>query len=92
MCLSPINLAELYVDFKDYDQALEFINQVKERDYFEYKTKILLYMEKYEETLEVYFSEGDFEDNSPTIQDLLKKKPELQGKVKELSVKYKKVL
>ena len=92
LCLSPINLAELYVDFKDYDQALEFINQVKERDYFEYKTKILLYMEKYEETLEVYFSEGDFEDNIPKIQDLLKKKPELQGKVKELSVKYKKVL
>jgi hypothetical protein len=49
-------------------------------------------MEKYEETLEVYFSEGDFEDNIPKIQDLLKKKPELQGKVKELSVKYKKVL
>lgn len=92
LCLSPINLAELYVDFKDYKQAVEFIKQIKERDYFEYKTKILLYIEKYEETLEIYFSEGDFDDNRGKIQDILKKKPELQGKVKELCEKYKKFL
>ena len=92
LCLSPINLAELYVDFKDYKQAVEFIKQIKERDYFEYKTKILLYIEKFEDTLEIYFSEGDFDDNRGKIQDILKKKPELQGKVKELCEKYKKFL
>jgi hypothetical protein len=43
--LSPVNLAEFYMDFKVYDKAVEWIKKITEEDYFDYKLAMLKHME-----------------------------------------------
>ena len=87
--LTPVNLAEFYFDFKNYDEVVNFVKLIKEPDYFTYKLEILIYIEKYVEALEIIFTQGDKEDIPGLVQDILNRKPELRSKVKELCDKYK---
>jgi hypothetical protein len=43
--LSPVNLAEFYMDYKVYDKAVEWIKKITEEDYFDYKLAMLKHME-----------------------------------------------
>ena len=49
--LTPLNLAELYFDYKKYDLATEYIKQINNPEYFDYKVDMLIFMEKYDDAL-----------------------------------------
>ena len=87
--LTPLNLAELYFDYKQYDLAVEYIRQMNNSDYFDYKVEMLLYMEKYEDAIDVIISSKNTERIPDLINEILMKKPDLNNKVKELCSKYK---
>lgn len=87
--LTPLNLAELYLEYKKYDLAVEYIRQMNNSDYFDYKVEMLIYMEKYEDALDVIISSKKNERISDRVNEILIKKPSLQNLVKELCDKYK---
>ena len=83
------NMAEFYFDFKKYDLATKYIKLITHYEYFDYKIEMLKYMEKYEDALEVGISSKNMDKIPDIVNDILRKKPELQNKVKELCTKYK---
>jgi len=87
--LTPLNLAELYFDYKKYDLAVEYIRQMNNSDYFEYKVDMLLYMEKYEEALDIILSSKNMDRIPDLVNEILNKKPNLEKTVKDLCNKYK---
>ena len=87
--LTPLNLAELYFDYKKYDLAAEYIKQINNSDYFDYKVDMLLCMEKYSDALEVIISSKNIDRIPEMVNDILKKNPDLNNYVKELCTKYK---
>ena len=87
--LTPLNLAELFFDYNEYDLAVEYIRQMNNSDYFEYKVDMLLYMEKYEDALDVILSSKNMDRIPELINEILNKKPNLENKVKDLCIKYK---
>ena len=86
--LTPLNLAELYVDYKKYDKAVEYIKQITESDYFDYKIEMLKYMEKYADALECIISDKDCDRKDMLVNDILAKKPDLRSKADELFAKF----
>ena len=87
--LTPLNLAELYFDYKKYDLAAEYIKQINNAEYFDYKVDMLLSMEKYQDALEVIISSKNMDRIPDMVNDILNKKPDLNSYVKELCTKYK---
>lgn len=87
--LTPLNMAEFYFDYKKYNLAVEYIRQINNPEYFEYKVQMLLYMEKYEDALDIVISSKNTDRIPDLVNDILIKKPDLQKKVKELCIKYK---
>ena len=87
--LTPLNVAELYFDYKKYDLAVEYIKQINNNNYFDYKVDMLMHMEKYEDALNIVISSKN-EDRIPEIvNEILIRKPSLQDMVKQLCTKYK---
>ena len=87
--LTPLNLAELYFDYKKYDLATEYIKQINNPEYFDYKVDMLIFMEKYDDALEIIISSKNIDRIPFYINEILNKKPNLQDKVKDLCSKYK---
>ena len=87
--LTPLNMAELYFDYNQYDLAVEYIRQINNADYFDYKVEMLLYMEKYEDAIDIIISSKNMDRMPELINEVLMKKPSLKEKVKELCTKYK---
>ena len=87
--ISPLNMADFYFDFKKYDLATKYAKLITHQEYFDYKIELLKQMEKYEDCLEVAISSKNLDKIPDIINDVLKKKPELQNKVKELCTKYR---
>ncbi len=81
--LTPFDLAEIYYDFKKYDKATEYIKQIVEPDFFNYKIEMLKSMEKYEDAVELIFSDKTC-DKETLINDILIKRPDLKPKCDEL--------
>ena len=88
MGLSPINIAEIYFEFKEYDKAVEYIKQIKESQYYHYKIEMLKYMEKYVDALEVIISDSETDKMIFMLNDILNKRPDLRKKADELVRKY----
>ena len=88
MGLSPLNIAELFFEFKEYDKAVEYIKQIKESQYYDYKIEMLKFMEKYSDALEVIISDSESDKMAFMINDILKKRPDLKKKAEELFRKY----
>jgi hypothetical protein len=86
--LTPLNLAELYVDYKKYDKAVEYIKQITESDYFDYKIEMLKYMEKYADALECIITDKDCDRKDMLVNDILAKKPDLRTKADGLFAEY----
>ena len=42
MNLTSLNLVELYFDYKKYDLALEYIKQINNFEYFDYKVDVII--------------------------------------------------
>ena len=90
MGLSPLNVAELYMEYKEYDKAVEYIKQIKDGQFFNYKIDMLKYMEKYVDALEAIISDKDYDKNIFMINEILNKRPDLKQKANELFNKYNK--
>ena len=89
LSITPINMADFYFEYKNYDLAAKYVKLITHQEYFDYKIEMLRYMEKYEDLLEVAISSKDLEKIPDIINDVLKKKPDLQNKVDELCKNYK---
>ena len=63
MGLSPLLVAELFMEYKEYDKAVEYIKQIKEGQFFNYKIDMLKHMEKYVDALEAIISDKDYDKN-----------------------------
>ena len=89
--VTPLNIAEIYLDFNKYDKAVEYIKQIVENDYFDYKVDMLQYMEKYEDALEVIISDKykDAEKMKQLVDEILTKRPDLKKKMEDLCLQYK---
>ena len=87
--LTPLALAELYFDNKNYDKVVEYIKQINDNDSFEYKVNILLYIEKYLDAVEVIITDKYCNRKELMIHDILNRKPELKHDVKRLCEKFK---
>ena len=89
--LTPLNVAEIYMEYNNYDKAVEYIRQIFENDYFDYKVDMLQYMEKYEDALEVIISDKnkDPEKMKQLVDEIQTKRPDLKKKVEDLCLQYK---
>ena len=89
--LTPLNIAEIYLEFKKYDKAVEYIKQIVDNDYFDYKVDMLQYMEKYEDALEVIISDKnkDPERMKQLVEEIQTKRPDLKKRVEDLCLQYK---
>jgi hypothetical protein len=43
--LHPLHFAELYMECKMFDKAVDFIKRITDEDYFDYKLAMLKYIE-----------------------------------------------
>ena len=90
MGLSPLLVAELFMEYKEYDKAVEYIKQIKEGQFFNYKIDMLKHMEKNVDALEAIISDKDYDKNIFMINEILNKRPDLKQKANELFNKYNK--
>ena len=87
--LTPLNMGEIYYDYKNYDKAAEYLIQVKERENFPYIIELLRNMNKNEEALEIIISDKEMEQKEILVREIIKKDPNLRNVLNELCVKYK---
>ena len=89
MGLTPMDLGEIYYDYKYYDKATEYLIKTKDPFYFSYIVDLLKIMEKYKEALEFIISNKEETQKAVFVDEILKKQPRLQSYVDELCAKYK---
>jgi len=87
--LTPLNMGEMYYDYKLYNKATEYLIQVKEKENLSYVIELLRSMNKYKEALEIIISDKDNEAKGTMVNEILHKDPSLKYYVDELCVKYK---
>ena len=89
--LNPLNIAEIYLEHNKYDKAVEYIKQIVDSDYFDYKIDMLQYMEKYEDALEAIISDKnkDAEKMKQLVDEIIIKRPDLKKRVEDLCLQYK---
>ena len=89
--LTPLNIAEIYFEHNKYDKAVEYIKQINDNDYFDYKIDMLQYMEKYEDALEIIISDKnkDAEKMKQLVEEIVTKRPDLKKRVEDLCLQYK---
>ena len=91
MGLTPLNIAEIYLEYNKYDKAVDYIKQITDNDYFDYKIDMMQYMEKYEDALEIIISDKnkDAEKMKQLVEEIETKRPDLKKKVEDLCLQYK---
>lgn len=87
--LTPLNMAEIYYDYKKYNKATEYLLQVKEATYLFYVVNLLKNMGENKKALEIIVTNKDFEMKEQEINEILKKEPNLKEYVDELCTKHK---
>ena len=87
--LTPMDMGEIYYDYKMYDKATEYLIQVKDRGYSLYVINLLESMNKYEEALDVIMWDETILNKEQIINEIIKKDQNLKNYVNELCVKYK---
>ena len=87
--LTNLNLAEIYYKFKGNREASEYIKNITEPFYFEYKIDMLKHMEMLDVALEVIITDKHIENMTDFINDIISKKPKLLRKAKEIAEKNK---
>ena len=86
-----MNIAEIYLEYKQYDKAVEYIKQITDADYFDYKSDMLQYMEKSDDALEIIVSDKnkDIDRIKQLTDEILTKRPDLKERLEELCLQYK---
>ena len=87
--LTPLNMAEIFFKYKQYDKAAEVIKLIVDPIYFQYKIDMLNIMKKPEIALEVIISDKNATNMNPILRDIIKNDSELLKKAKEIAAKYK---
>ena len=87
--LSPIHLAEIYYDYKYYDQAASWLIQVKDQNYYDYVKNLFKHMKKYKEWLEFAIACKTDENKADLVNEVLAVSPGLDRFVDEYCAKYK---
>ena len=89
LSLTNLNVTEIYYKYQKYDKAAEYLQNITDVFYVNYKVNMLEYIENYELALEIIISEKKLANIEELVNHILIKKPNLQGKVEELCEKYK---
>ena len=92
LSLTYLNLSEIYLNFKEYEQSAKYIKLINDSFYFEYKIDMLKYMQQLEAALEVIITNKNIENISDLIGNIIKGKPRLLRKAKEIADKNKIIL
>ena len=73
------------------EKAVEYIKQIVDADYFDYKIDMLQYMEKYDDALEAIISDKnkDAEKMKQLVDEIIIKRPDLKKRVEDLCLQYK---
>lgn len=87
--LSYVNLAEICMDFKLTDLAVDNIKKITSEELFDYKLAMLKHMDKNADALEVIISNKGFDKKREYVEDIVNKAPDLKYKVDEFCTKYK---
>ena len=87
--LTNLNVADIYFKFKKYDKAIEYIKNITDPQYINYKINLLIYTDNFDTALEIIFSDKKIKDKGNFLKFILIKKPDLKSKVDELCEKYK---
>ena len=82
--LSYLNLAEIYMKFKEYKKAEENIKLINDPFYLDYKLEMLKFMDKYETALDIVIADKNNINRQNYIDEILNRKPELKEKATEL--------
>ena len=86
--ITSFNLAQLYYDYKMFDEATKYIKEIIDPDYFTFKIEMLKNMEKYDEAVEIIISDKDCDKKEILVNDILNKRPDLRTKCDELFKQY----
>ena len=87
--LSPINLAEIYYDYKYYAQAARWLVQVKDLSYYDYVISLFKHMKAYKEWLEYIISNKNIEDKANLVNEVLAISPGTEKYLEEFCKNYK---
>ena len=87
--LTNLNVAEIYYKFGKYNDAIEFLMNINDPFYFNYKINMLTYIDKHEIALEVIITEKKVINIEDFVNKILAAKPNLREKAQELCEKYK---
>jgi hypothetical protein len=90
--LTYLNLSEIYLNFKEYEESAKYIKFINEQFYFEYMIDMLKYMQQFEVALEVIITNKNIENISDLVGNITKGKPKLLRKAKEIANKNKIIL
>ena len=86
--ISPVILAKIMYNVKNYDFALELIKQSTDFNEFDEKIDLLRKMQKHRVALEIVLNEKKADKNR-YINELLREKPELKKDLQELQNRTK---
>ncbi len=84
-----MNLVEIFYKFKAYKEVAEYIKNINEPFYLDYKIDMLKYMEKPELVLEVIIADKNVENNIDFVKEVINGKPKLLRLAKILAEKNK---
>ena len=89
LSLTSLNVGEIYYKFNKYEKAVDYLKNVIEPIYLDYKVNMFVYIENYEAALEVVFSDKKITNLGVIVSMILSKRPNLKPKVDELCEKNK---
>ena len=90
--LTYLNLADIYYNCKSYDNAAECIKLINGPTYFDYRIEMLKFMDKPEVALEIIITNKSLENMEELVKEIIKKKPKLLRKAKDIAEKNKVIL
>ena len=83
MDISPLGVAKILFNVKNYEGAVKYIKEVTESNEFEEKINLLKKMGKHKEALEIVMLDKKA-DKQIYIEGILKERPDLNKYVQEL--------
>ncbi len=87
--LTPLDMAEIYYDYKINNKATEYLMQIKEPAYLFYVVDLLKNMGEFKKALEIVVTNKDFDMKEAQINEILKRDPKLKEYFEELCAKHK---
>ena len=84
--ISPLIVAKIFFDVKNYDLATKYIKDVTDFNDFDEKIKLLKKMNKYEDAIEIIMKNKKA-DKEQYLNEILIEKPELKSYIENFGKK-----